>query len=181
MKKLLTLAQLKRDVKSEKLEGLMVIRCGKSPVPEKYNKWRKIVPVNTKDFGFVNDDGKISHLSYPKASLLEYYDNDSLLIFDPGYRELNTKEQNIIDRWNTIEKTDEYKKLVDLDLQRDTNISYFKKINFFKDNDVEYLVSLSNKKRGMVGAFVDGKLMVRDEKVKGELSMVYLIRKREDN
>ena len=68
-----------------------------------------------------------------------------------------------------------------MDLQRDTNISYFKKINFFKDNDVEYLVSLSNKKRGMVGAFVDGKLMVRDEKVKGELSMVYLIRKRKDN
>ena len=34
MKKLLTLAQLKRDVKSEKLEGLMVIRCGKSQVLE---------------------------------------------------------------------------------------------------------------------------------------------------
>lgn len=177
MEKQLTLAQLKRDITSEKLEGLMILRCGDSLIPEKYNKWRKIVPVNTRDFGFVNDDGKISHLSYPKASLLEYYDNNILRIFDAGYRELNAKEQSVVDKWRAIKQTDEYKKLADLDLQMDTNISYFKKLNFFKENEVEYLISSLHKKRGMVGVFVDGKLIVRDEKVKGELSMVYLIRK----
>ncbi len=169
-----TLADLKRDAKSGALEGRFTYHdMWKEGLPERLQGWRKLIDCNSVAVFFLNKDGKKSELRIGKASLVEY-DGETLTIYYAGYRDLTENEQRVMDAWNKIASTDEYKERAHDDALTDGSSTYYQKLRFFRDAGYEYLMGLEEQ-RGMKYDFNTGK--VRDDKVKGPICMRYELRK----
>jgi hypothetical protein len=166
-----TLADLKRDAKSGRISGEMVIRMGSTDIPETLKGRRKIVDANTVGIKFLNNNGKKSELRISCASLVEY-DNDSLTIYSPALRELNDDEKQIMSQWQEIANTEEYQKQSEIDLLTDGSSTYWKRKHFFVDKGYAYLLG-HEKLRGMKYDYNTG--MVKDDKIKGEIELQYKI------
>lgn len=171
-----TVAQLKRDANSGRMEVKCVIRCGQ-PVMETHNgdrfaNWRKVDKANTVDLIIEG-----SHLSIPKASLLEYTE-DRIKIYSPGYRDYNETEKKAVEEWNKIASTEEYKKQVEYDVLTDGTTSYYKEKYFFEDKKLGYLLGFEYQR----GCKLDwnkrasGEPCIIDERIKGNLYMEYEVR-----
>lgn len=178
-----SLAQLKRDAKERKLSAVLTVRMGEhveqEDLPERMRGARKIVGANYNALFFEdgNGSGKTSRLDLPKAGLVEYTD-DCLRIYSAGYREPNAAEQRVLDEWNVIQNTEQYKKQAEIDALSDGSTTYWQQVGFFRDKGMEYLMGFE--KQG--GLSLDfnrrnrgEKAFIRDESIRGEVALEYRI------
>ena len=166
-----TLADLKRDAKSGRLFGEMVLRCGETEIPEKLQGKRQIVDSNSVGITFLNNNGKRSELRIEAASLVDY-DGINLTVYRPGKRPLNEQEQAIMNKWQAIADTDSYKNQSRIDALSDGSQTYYQKKHFFTDCGYEYLLGF-DWKAGKKYEFSTG--LIIDNKIKGDPEMVYKI------
>lgn len=166
-----TLAELKRDAKSGKISGKMINRFGSTEIQERLQGIRKIVDANTVGITFLNSDGKKSVCEIKAASLIEYTD-DKLTLYGAGKRELNDKEKLVMDTWNKIASTDEYKERSRIDLISDGSSTYYQEKRFFENCDFPYLFG-SEMKQGKKRDYSSG--LIIDNSVKGDIELQYEI------
>lgn len=167
-----TLAELKRNAKSQTLLAEMVIRCGDHDIPERLMGWRGIVDANSNSITFLTKEGKKSQLDIEFASLVEYEEN-KLTIYLPGFRDLNEEESKIMQEWQTITKTEKYQKQAEIDAYTDGSSTFWQQKAFFINKGYEYLMGF-NTINGLKYDFNTQK--IRDKAVKGEISMQYNIK-----
>ena len=166
-----TLADLKRDAKSGKISGEMIIRNGSNNIPETLQGMRKIVDANTVGITFLNKDGKKSELPIKCASLVEYTD-ELLTVYQAGKRDLNTEEQRIMDEWKAVTDTEAYKNQSNIDALSDGSTTYYQQKRFFENKGFDYLLGFEESK-GKKYDFNTRK--IRDNSIKGEVSLQYRI------
>lgn len=171
-----TRAQLFRDAKSGTLSLLMTERFGKEPTVHMAKK-RKVIGANTVSLKLQNEDGNISTMDVPKASLVEYTNNE-LVIYTYGYRKPTTQEQKVLEEWDKIQNTKEYQERNNIDILTDGSSTYWQKKKFFRDNNAEYLMGFERQK----GCCLDfnrqneGKPdFISDESIKGEVILRYKV------
>ena len=166
-----TLSDLKRDAKSGKISGEMIVRFGSKDIPEKLQGIRKIVDANTVGITFLNLDGKKSECTIKCASLVEYTD-EFLTIYSPGIRELNEEEQKIINEWKSITETEAYKKQSNIDALSDGSTTFYQEKRFFESRGFDYLRGFDEQK-GKKYDFNTQK--IKDNAIKGEILLQYKI------
>lgn len=169
-----TLADLKRDAKSGTLEGRFTFHSmWQDGLPERLQGWRRLVDSNSVAIFFQNADGRKSELRLEKSTLVEY-DGNSLTVYFAGYRGLNAEESKVMDEWNRISSTPEFKERGRVDALTDGSSTYYEKVAFFRKAGMEYLMG-NERQRGLK---YDSYLMkVQDDSIKGEVGMRYEIRK----
>lgn len=89
----MTLAQLKRDVKSGAIKALQTVEFNGVPIPEEGTRLsgiRKIVTVQSNSFSLLTNGDTESWVYYPKAKQVEY-SGDYLRIY---YTEDNNKKRS---------------------------------------------------------------------------------------
>lgn len=133
-----TLTQLKEDAKTGKIKAEMVVRCGGTDIPERLQGIKPLVDSNSVGIFFLNADGRKSEMQLKRAKLVEYAD-DTLTIFYPATRPLNEKEQAIMDGWNKIASTDEYKERSNIDALTDGSSTYYQEKAYFEKSECPYL------------------------------------------
>ncbi len=168
-----TLAELKREASTGEYEGLMIKRFGESVIPARLQGWRKIVGCNTVSIFFQNVGGDVSELPLPKASLVDY-DGETLTVYSAGYRDLTPEERAVKEQWSAHASTEDYIRRSDYDALTDGSSTYWEEVRFFKDAGYEYLMG-AKKERGMI--FDTCRQQVRDERIKGDITLQYKIRK----
>ncbi len=171
-----SIAELKRNAKSQLYEAKMVLRNGSTDIPEKLQGWRKIVNANSRSIFFLNNEGKESELLIERASIVEY-DENSLTIYNAGYRDLNDSERKVMEELQEHCKTKEYKQKENIDRNIDTSMSYWDKLAFLEKRNMLHLMG-AGKKCGMV--YIARLNKVQDDKIKGDICIKYKIRKTED-
>ena len=167
--KMKTLADLKRDSKSGKLYGVMTVRCGSNEIPERLAAKRQIMDANSVAIFFKMADGKKSELRIDRASLLEYAE-DTLTIYNEGFRDLNNDEKAIMQEWKEIENKPENIKQLEIDMLSDGSTMFYKKKVFFHNKGYSYLTGFDEEK-GLKYDFNTQK--IRDKNIKGSISMQY--------
>ena len=100
-----TLADLKRDATSGKIQFELIERYGKigDEIPKKIRGIRTVEKVNTVAILLKNSEGIISELRFPLSAKLVEYDGETLTIFARGERVLTEQEQKILADWKKIE------------------------------------------------------------------------------
>ena len=169
-KKLLTLAQFKRDAATGKMGLELVERYGK-----KTNDFYicPVVEVRTKSIKLKKKDGTMSILDLDYASLVEY-DGENLKVYSIGLRELNDLEKSVMEGWKKITDTDEYKEQAYRDAVTDGSSTYYKDKYYFLNSPCPYLYIDEHK--GRKYDYNTGKLY--DPKVKGDCMLVYKVYRR---
>lgn len=169
-----TRADLFRDAKSGHLYLEMTERYGRTIPPEERQK-RQVVKANTVDLILEDDKKNRSHLSIPRATLVDYTDS-TLTIHTFGYREPTAQEAQILAGWEKITNTPEYKTMETNDLLSDGSSSYWKMVRYFTDHHAKYLMGFDREH----GACLDFNRrsdqlpdFISDEKVKGEPILKY--------
>lgn len=169
----MTLADLKRDAKSGTLEAKMTVRCGTTDIPERLRGWRKIVDSNSVAIFILRQDGCKSELRLERSSLVEY-DGETLIVYNAGYRSLNSLERRLMNEWNKKSGTPEFKHREEVDALTYCSSTYWSKVAYFRNAGMEYLMGCK-KERGMKYDFATG--TVQDDRIKGAVDMRYEIRK----
>ena len=164
-----TLADLKRDAKSGKLFGIMVVRCGTTDIPERLAAKRQITDANSVAIFFKMQNGVKSELRIDRASLLEYTE-ESLTIYNEGFRDLNAQEQAIMNEWKEIANRIENIKQYEIDMLTDGSQMFYKKKVFFHNKGYSYLTGFDEEK-GLKYDYSTQK--IRDKSIKGAISMQY--------
>lgn len=164
-----TLADLKRDAKNGKLFGVMTVRCGSNDIPERLSGKRQIVDANSVAIFFLTNDGKKSELRIERASLLEYTE-DTLTIYNEGFRDLNNQEKAIMQEWKVIANTPENIRQSEIDSLTDGSQMFYKEKAFFHNKGYSYLMGFDEEK-GLKYDFNTQK--IRDKNIKGTISMQY--------
>lgn len=158
-----TLAQLKRDAASGNMILTIIERFGGTDIPDRMKGPRKVVGQNTVSLKLLNNDGKESELRFGSASLIEYDDN-TLTIYNPGFRDLNDKEREILRQ--AKEKADKY--LADYPYGN----TYWIRKSFIEKSDCPYLFGYEFKK----GKKYDtSKEKIQDKAIKGEAILRYSV------
>jgi hypothetical protein len=164
-----TLADLKRDAASGRLNAVMIERYGEKP-EEKYSQKRKITRANTVSI-FFDTNGKESALEIPRASLVEY-DGKTLTIYAPGFRDLNTEEAAIMVEWDKITKTERYQEDAQRDAYTDGTSTFYQERSFFRNHGKMYLMGCDEE----CGLKYDyNKKQIRDKSIKGDPQLKYNI------
>lgn len=155
-----TLADLKRSlVIGRRLK--LKYRFGKE-----LDDLREVEKVQSNSVKFIGLNGtKAGWLEFPKASLISF-DGKTLKIYRAGLRPLNEIEQKARDN---EPKDEEAQKM---DLMTDTNIMFYRRKKYYKEIGLEYMFS-SGKIQGKHLTYKDGKPMIQDDSIKGELDLVY--------
>ena len=171
-----TLADLKRDAKTNTLEAKLIFRFGneEKDLPLKIQGFRPIIGLNTVDIFFRNANGERSALELPKASLIEYTE-DRLTIFIGGFRDLNIKEQEAMQEWEQITKTKDFQERSYYDALTDGTSTFYQEKSFFINKNMEYLMGCS-KIKGLKYDF--NRKQIQDDSIKGEKILEYVIRRR---
>ena len=172
-----TRAQLIRDAKSGNMSLEMIEYYGNKNVPPRVQGIRKVIKINSVDMLLKQSDGEVSHLSIPKASLMDYIGN-KLFIYAGGYREPNAKEQAILGKWEKHTQDPNFKQREQVDLMTDGSSTFYEKKRFFYDHKAEYLMGYE--KQG--GCKLDHNMRNRGEKdyifddsIKGEPMLAYRV------
>lgn len=158
-----TLAELKRFLK----EGV-TLKMTNAIHNRLVGKKRRVVKTQSNGVYFIDPDdatSKKSFFSFPKASLLEI-DGNKIKIFETGKRSLTTAEKAIKDGYEKIRN----KKLEEIDIVTDGSQSYWQERKYYYNKNAIYLMGTKSE-RGMVYDYKTN--MVRDDKVKGEMSLEY--------
>lgn len=166
-----TLADLKRDAKNRTIMFELIERFGekKNEIPERLRGIRKIVKVNSTAITLISEHGEKSDLDFPRAKLMEYND-DSLVIYEAGYRELTDEEQTILEDWQKIE--DAYYE------RYPYGDTFCKRLDYFKKCPCPWLVGSEVIK----GKCYSKRLKkIKDNSIKGKPVLKYKIHKIIDN
>lgn len=115
----------------------------------------------------MNNKGKKSELRITAASLVEYNDN-SIIIYNPGLRDLTKDEQAIFDKWESMRDKEQEA----IDILTDGSTSYWSKKHFFTESGYEYLLGL-DVKQGKKYDWTTQK--VRDNSIKGNINIKYIL------
>ena len=160
-----TLADMKRDLKTGTKVILKSITMKVGDELKSSDINRTVLKVNTTDICFLKDDGKKSYLSIPKASLLEY-DGKTIKIYRAGIRELTDEEKQIMDNKPKDDKQFE------IDMLSDGNVMYRREKRYYESIGKEYLFG-NCKKDGKRLTHKDNKVMIEDDSIKGDISIIY--------
>lgn len=132
-------AQLFRDLKAKKISLELIERFGDTDFPEKLKGLREVCKVNTVGCKLINSSGEESYLDIPRANLVDYTD-DELIIYNPGHRELNDKEKEILSDWNDIANGSDFVDRAMYDALSDGSSTYWQQKHFFEDRGALYLM-----------------------------------------
>ena len=162
-----TLADLKRDAMSGNMSMEMLEWYGKTGEDIKpiLRGIRKVEGANSVAISLLNNDGNISELRFSSAKLIEY-DGETLTFYAAAHRELTEEEQAILAEWKKIE--DEYEK------QNPFGNCYWKKKDFFRKCSCPWLDG-NETVRGKRMEWVNGRNMIRDNSIKGEVTLKYKV------
>lgn len=86
-----TMAELKREANSGKMALELVERYGSTEIIDRLKGVRKVLKANSAGLVLQNLNGEESRMDIKKATLMEY-DGETLKIFNPGVRPLNSSE-----------------------------------------------------------------------------------------
>lgn len=173
-----TRTELFREAKDGKITLELVERFGKRDLPPRFTEKRKIGKVQSNGMYLVNSEGEESFLELPRASMMEY-DGKELRVYNPGYREMTNQEKAVMEEWNQIQNTDDYKERAKADLYSDGSGTYYQEKQFFMGKGMEHLTGNMHK-----GAKLDffkysnGETeCILDERVKGRVILLYKVGK----
>ena len=164
-----TLADLKRDSKTGKLFGTMIVWCGSTEIPERLSAKRQIIDANSVAIFFQMQNGKKSELRIERASLLEYTD-EMLTVYASGYRELNEEEKQVKNEWEEIANRIENVKQYETDALTDGSQMFYKEKAFYHNKGYSYLIGFDEEK-GM--KYDHNKKLIRDKNIKGDIELQY--------
>ena len=131
------------------------------------NHHRKVDKLQSNAVKFITDEGKPRWLDLPKAAQLEF-DGRIAKIYDVGLRDLTDEEKRIIA--NEPRDPEQEK----IDMLTDGSTMFHRQRKYYRSLGKEYLSGGSEPSQGMLlthGAGPEPK--IRDNKVKGELILVY--------
>ena len=165
-KKLLTLAQFKRDAATGKMGLQLLERYGKK-VEDDYIC--PVVEVLSRCVKLKKKDGSLSWLDLDYASLVEY-DGDTLKVYSVGLRELNDTEKAVMNGWKKLSDNDEYREQAYRDMMTDGSTTFYKEKSYFDNSSCPYLFSEQNGKKY---DYNTGKLY--DPKIKGDCILKYKV------
>ena len=168
-----SVAQLKRDAQSGQFSAQMLIRCGTDNIPPRLQGYRKIVGCNSVSLFFQCQDGNVSELALPRASLIEY-DGDTLTTYYAGYRDLTAEEKKVMQGWKEKASTPEFRAQAEADAMTDGSSTYWAEVAYFSKAGYKYLMG-TEKERGMRWDW--NKEQIQDERIKGAVCMKYEIRR----
>ena len=151
--------------------------------------WRKISGANTNCLIFDTPENTKSYLEIPKKALVEVCNDkvttapsiqtELLRIYAPAFRFPNEKEQKVLDEWEKISSTDDFRKRMKADILTDSSSTYWQEKGFFSKYDMLYLAGFFSKKENQLSADYkrkdNGLPWIRDPKIRGELMMEYII------
>lgn len=174
-----TRTELIRNAKSGEFTFELIERYGSRKVNKLLQGKRTIEEIQTNGFYLVDNEGKKSFLDIPKASLIEY-DGDELKIYNPGLRSMTDKEKSVMEEWEGITETDDFKRKKVADMLSDGNSTFREKTHFFALKNMLYLTG--NKDKGMEldpWKYLGGEeKCIRDEKIKGDVILVYKVKRK---
>ena len=155
-----TLADFKRAMPLG-AEVNLKYRYGK-PVDEK----RVVGKVQSNSMAFFKGENNktLSWLDWPKATLLEF-DGKVAKIYEPGFRDLNKQEQEVVNN-EPRDKEQEY-----VDAISDGSTMYWRRKHYYKDSGFNYL--FQGKEQGKRLTYQQSKKVIQDDSVKGNLVLVY--------
>ena len=167
MKKVKTIADLKRDATNKKISFELIERYGETgnEIPERLRGIRTAGRVNTVGIMLVDANGRDSELRLPSAKLVEYED-DYLTIYNPGERDLKAEEKQTLEKWAEIEK-----RIHDGNPYRETY--WLKKDYFSKEKCSCPWMSGWETIRGKKYNYCTGKVI--DNQIRGEAILKYKI------
>lgn len=156
-----TLAEFKRNAASGKMSLEIMERYGKSDkdIPARLKGIRKVIKTNTVCAVLLNESGETSELRFGCANLFEY-DGETLVIYEPGMRELTDQEQAVLNRIQAIYKENE----------NTYSGGYWKVKDYVKNSPCPWMKSDKPIKGKM---FINGK--VRDNAIKGNAILRYMV------
>lgn len=171
-----TRAEFFRDAKANKITLELIERFGNKDIDKNMQGKRKIGKVQSNGVYLINENGKKSFLELAKASLMEYTENE-LRIYNAGYREMTEKEKQVMQEWEKIANTEDYKNQAQIDAMSDGSSTYYIEKRFFINKKMEYLMGVSSGAKNLIfSKYYNGeKECIRDESVKGEVILVYQV------
>lgn len=158
-----TMVQFKRDAASGKMRLELFERYGKTDFPETFKGVRNVVKTNSVEITLVNQDGVKSVMRYGRASLMEY-DGDTLVLYNPGYRDLTAQEESILAEWRKIKE--EYV------AKNPYGNAYWKMKDYFDNCPCPWLAGFEPV-RGKELVYDGDKRKIRDSSIKGEAILKY--------
>ena len=170
-----TLAQLKRDAKAGGMVCELVERYGETgdKIPERLRGERPVIGANTVAIIFKNADGKPSELHIERASLVDYED-DIITVYTYGTRPPTPEEQAVLDEWQKITETPEFKEKSRIDAMADYNACYWQKKRFFEDHNCPWMAGWGGiDEYGKAYEPIRG--VVRDVNIRGDVGFKYRI------
>lgn len=150
--------------------------------------WRKISGANTNCLIFDTPENTKSYLEIPKKALVEvcndkvttapFIQTELLRIYAPAFRFPNEKEQKVLDEWERISSTDDFRKRMKVDVLTDGSSTYWQEKGFFLKYDMLYLAFPSKKENHLSADYErknNGLSWISDPKIRGKLMMEYII------
>lgn len=157
-----TLADFKRDLAVGRRVRL-IYRNG-----QELNSLREVAKTTTTAIKFnALDETKAGWLDYPKASLVEY-DGKTAKIYTAGYRGLTEEEKRVIANEPRDDEQDK------IDMMTDGSTMFYRRKRYYMESDMFYLFS-TKKQQGKRLTQRDGKKVIEDDGIKGNLILVYKI------
>lgn len=174
--KLKSRTQLFRDLKDKTIALELIERFGDTDIPMIMRGVRKVGTVNTVGCKLISSSGKESYLDIPRSSLVDYSD-DELIIYSPGYREPYEEEEEVINEWNKIANSDDYKERANIDLLTDGSSTFYQEKRFFEERNMLYLMMQDKNGKGIdYNKQNNGdREYIADPAVKGDKILVYKV------
>lgn len=161
-----TLAQFKRDAASGKMSLELFERYGSADFPDRLKGVRKVTKINSVEITIVNQKGDGSFMRFGSASLMEY-DGDTLVMYNPGYRDLTEQEEAILAEWKKIQ--DDYM------ARNPYSDCYWKMKDYFKNCPCPWLAGFETVRGKKLVYERDNKRMIRDNAIKGDAVLKYRV------
>jgi hypothetical protein len=164
-----TLADLKRDLNIG--DSITLVNAPNLP-NHKYLNIQRFVVKKQGNGVYLNADKNAktgSFLEFANAKLTEY-DGKTIKTFCEGKRPLTEQELRVFN--NMPSKREENRERVELEAMTDTNGLYYVDKFYLKENGMEYLMGSGTTKH-----IIYHEMMIRDEQLKGDLELSYVINK----
>lgn len=159
-----TMAQFKRDAASGKMSLELLERNGSADFPDRLKGVRKVTKANSVEITLVNQKGEGSCMRLGRASLMEY-DGDSLVMYNPGYRDLTEQETAILAEGQRIRA--EYEQ------RNPYGNAYWTMKDYFKNCPCPWLAGFGTVRGKQLVYGRDEKKLIRDSDVKGDAVLKY--------
>lgn len=126
------------------------------------------VQSNAVKFKVAGTDGneRDSWLEFPKASLLEF-DGRNVRIYSSGLRDLTDEERRLVEKEPKDAEQDR------VDMMTDGSTMFYRRKAYYRSVGKEYLFGGSKPEKGMLLTWQGGERKIRDDKVKGDVSLEY--------